>query len=102
RMVKARRQGEAAVDRNEPEARLEAEDAAAGGRNPDRPGGIGAERRVGQAGGEGRSGTAARAARGPAWRARVRHGAVVRVLRRDPVGELVQVGLADVDITGRL
>ena len=45
---------------------------------------------------------AARAAGEPAGRARVRHRPVVRVLRRDPVGELVQVRLADVHVAGLL
>ena len=45
---------------------------------------------------------AARAAREPAGRDRVRNGAEVRVLGRDPVGELVQVRLADVRVAGAL
>jgi hypothetical protein len=37
RMVEARCEREHAVERHEPVARLEADDPAAGGRNPDRP-----------------------------------------------------------------
>src|SRR5262249_58665340 len=46
-MVQARGQREATVDRHEPEGWLEADDAAAGGGNPDRAGGGGTEGRVG-------------------------------------------------------
>ena len=46
--------------------------------------------------------TPARAAGDPPFAQRVRDGSEVRVLRRDPVGELVQVGLPDVRVAGGL
>ena len=50
RRVVARRQRPAAVERDEPVRRLEADDAAAGGGDPDRAAGVGTERRVGEPG----------------------------------------------------
>ena len=101
-VVEARREREDAVGRDEPVARLEADDAAAGGGDPDRAARVGAERRLGETGRDRRRRAAARAARGAAGRGRVRDGAVVEVLRGDPVGELVQVRLADVGVAGLL
>ncbi len=77
-------------------------DAAAGGRDADRAAGVRAERRVGQAEHERRRRAARRAARRATGERRVRDGAVVEVLRRDAVGELVQVRLADVRPPGAL
>src|SRR6185437_7473520 len=78
---------------HEPPGRLEADDAAPGGRDADGPTRIRAERELDLAGGDGRCGAAARPAREPARVPRVRHRAEMRVLRRDPVCELVQVRL---------
>jgi len=101
-VVVAGREREAALDRNEPPGRLEAGHATAGRGDPDRPAGVGAERRVGQAGRERRGRAAARAAGDPSRRGGVRHRSEVRVLRGRAERELVQVGLADVCVAGRL
>ena len=101
-VVEARREREAPVERHEPVGRLEARDAAAGGRYPDRAARVGAEAELGQPGGQRRGGAAARAARDPSWRERVRDRAEVRVLGGRPVRELVQVGLPHVDVAGGL
>ncbi len=102
RVVEARREREAAVQRDEAVGRLEADDAAAGGRDPDRAARVGSEGRVGEPRRERRRRAAAGAARDPVAPERIRDGAEVRVDRRDPVGELVQVGFADVDPARRL
>ena len=101
-MVVARREREAALGRHEAPGRLEAGDAAARRRDPDRAAGVRAERRVGEPGRQCRRGAAARAAGDPAGRSGVRHGAEVLVLGGRAERELVQVGLADVRIAGRL
>ena len=101
-VVEARREREAALERDEPVGRLEADDAAARGRDPDRAAGVRAERGVGEPGGERGGRAAARPAGDAPGRERVRHVPVVRVLRGRPVGELVQVRLADVRVAGRL
>src|SRR5690348_11256252 len=93
-VVVARCEREATVLGHEPPGRLEADDAAPGGRDADGPARIGAERELDVAGGDGRGGAAARSAREPARVPRVRNRAEMRVLRRDPVRELVQVRLA--------
>jgi hypothetical protein len=74
---------------------LEADDAAAGRRDPDRPCGVGAERRVAEARGESRGRASARSARVAVRREWIADVAEVLVLGGDPVGELVQVGLPD-------
>ena len=94
--------GKQPVGRDEVEGRLETDHAAARCRNADRAAGVGPERRVGEARCQRRGGTAGRAAGDPAGSEGIRDGAEVCVLRRDPVGELVQVRLADVRIAGRL
>ena len=88
----------AAVERYEPVARLEADDAAACGGDPDRAAGVGAERRVGEPGRERGRRAPARAARDATRGGGVGHGAEVRVLGGRAVGELVQVRLADVRV----
>ena len=93
--------GKAARGRDEVEGRLETDHAATRCRNADRPAGVGPERSFGEARCQRRSGTAGRAAGDPAGCEGIRDGAEVCVLRRDPVGELVQVRLADVRIAGR-
>ncbi len=74
---------------------LEADDAAAGRRDPDRPCGVGAERGVAEARGESRGRASARSARVAVRREWIADVAEVLVLGGDPVGELVQVGLPD-------
>ena len=101
-VVEARRQRETTIRRHEVVGRLEADDAAARSRDPDRATGIRSERRVGETRSEGGRRAAARAARDAAGCGGIRHRAEVRVLRRDSVGELVQVGLADVGVAGGL
>jgi hypothetical protein len=101
-MVEGRRQREDAVERHEAERRLEPDDAAARGGDADRPAGVGAERGIGEAGGERGGRAAAGAARRPAGCDRVRDRPVMRVLRGDAIGELVQVRLADVREARRL
>ena len=100
-VVEARCKGKAARGRDEVEGRLETDHAATRCRNADRPAGVGPERSFGEARCQRRSGTAGRAAGDPAGSEGIRDGAEVCVLRRDPVGELVQVRLADVRISGR-
>ena len=94
---RCRRTGRAASSPPGDEAvrRLEADDAAAGRRDPDRPCGVGAERGVAEARGESRGRASARSARVAVGREWVADVAEVLVLRGDPVGELVQVGLPD-------
>jgi hypothetical protein len=75
--------------------RLEADDAAAGGRNPDGTRGVRPERRIGEAGRERRGGAAARPAGIAVGRERIPDIPEMLVLRGDAVGELVQVRLAD-------
>ena len=58
-VVEARREREAALERDEPVGRLQPDGAAAGRRDPDRPARVGAERRVGEPGGERGGGPAA-------------------------------------------
>ena len=99
-MVEARRERKAAVDRHEPVSGLEADDAATGRGDSDRAGRVRAERRVRQPQRERRGGPSAGTARRPAGRARIRDGAVVRVLGRHPVRKLVQVRLADIHVAG--
>ena len=101
-VVEARRQRKHAARRHEPVGRLEAGDAAARRRDPDRPSRVRAERAVGEPGGERSGRAAARPARRSSRRHRIRHHAVVPVLRRDAVRELVQVRLPDVDPSGCL
>ncbi len=101
-MVEGRGEREAAFQRDEAVGRLEADDAAAGGRNPDRAAGVGSEGRVREPGGEGSRRASARAARDPPAGDRVGNGAEVCVLRGDAVGELVEVGLSDVRVAGAL
>ena len=92
---------ERAAERDEPEAahqpvgRLDPDDAAEGGRLPDAPSGVGAERVEGLAGGDGGGGAARAASRHPVERPRVARGVEGRVLRRRPHGELVHVALAE-------
>ena len=101
-VVVARRKREAAVRRDEVVRRLEADDAAPGGRDPDRAARVGAESELDVAGGDRRRRAAARAA-GEATRARrVRHCRRSAGSRRDPVRELVQVRLARDGVAGRL
>ena len=102
RVVVRGRERPTAVERDEPVGRLEADDAAAGRRDADRPSRVGAERRVREAEDERRGITAARAAGDAPRRGGVRHGAVMRVLGGRPVRELVQVRLADVRVAGVL
>ena len=97
-VVEARREREHAVERHEPVRRLEAGDPAARGRDADRAARVGAEADVDEPGGDRRRRAAARATRDAAGRGRVRHRAVVGVLRGDAVGELVQVRLAGVRV----
>ena len=101
-VVEARREREAAVERDEAVRRLEADDPAAGGGDPDRAAGVRSERELGGAEGEGGGVPAARAARDAPGRARVGDDAEVRVLGGRPVRELVQVRLPDVAVAGRL
>jgi hypothetical protein len=101
-VVEARREREDPVVRDEPVGRLEPDDPAARGGDADRPARVGAERDVGELRDHGRGRPAARTARRPSRRARVRNGAVVRVLRRHAVRELVEVCLADGDVPGSL
>ena len=100
-VVEARCERKAARGRDEIERRLETDHAAARCRNADRAAGVGSERSVGEARCERRRGAAGRAAGDSAGSEGVRDGAEVCVLRRDPVGELVQVRLADVRVAGR-
>ena len=93
--VEARRQRPAAVERDEPVRRLVPDDAAARGRDPDRAGRVGAERRLLRGRRRGRRRAAARSARDAAGEARVRDVAEMRVLGGRAVRKLVQVGLAD-------
>jgi hypothetical protein len=93
-VVERRRERKDAVDRDDAEARLEADDTAARGGYPDRAARVGAERAVDHPECERGRRPAARPARRPAGKGRVRHDAVVEVLRGDAVGELVQVRLA--------
>ncbi len=94
------RQG--AILRDPAEGRLDADDAAAGGRLPDRGAGIAAERGVGHAGRDRRRGAAARAARMMALAPRVVDRPVVDVRAGGAVGQLVQVGLAEDHRAGAL
>jgi hypothetical protein len=75
--------------------RLEADDAAAGGRDANRARAVSSERRVAEAGDERGGRAAARPARDPPLVERIDDVAEVRVLRRDPVCELMQVRLPD-------
>ena len=93
--VEGRGERPAALHGDEAVRRLEADDAAAGRRDPDRPCGVGAERGVAEARGESRGRASARSARVAVRRERVADVAEVLVLGGDPVGELVQVGLPD-------
>ena len=97
-MVVARCERENAVGGHEPVGRLEAGDRAAGRRDADRPARVRAERGVCDIRGECRCRPAAGASRGAPGRSWIRNRAVVEVLRRDAVGELVQVRLADVRV----
>ena len=101
-MVVARREREAALRRHEIERRLEPGDAAPGRRDADRAARVAAERELDLPGGDRSRRAAARAAGEPSRRARVRHRAEVRVLRADPVGELVQVRLPGDGVPGGL
>ena len=101
-MVEARREREAALERDEPVARLEAGHAAARRWNTDRAARVASERRVGEPGRQRRRRAAARAARHPPGRRGVGRGPVVGVDRGDAVRELVQVRLSDIRVTGRL
>ena len=67
--------------------------AAPCGRDSDRPRRVAPERELQVAGGDGRRRPSTRASCEPPRRDRIRNGAVVRVLRRDSVGELVEVRL---------
>ena len=101
-VIEAGRERKDTVERDEPVARLEADDPAARGRDPDRAAGVRAERVLG----EPRRDRGRRASARPSGHApripRVRHRPEVRVDGRDPVRELVQVRLADVRIARRL
>jgi hypothetical protein len=99
-VVEGRREWKDALEGDETERRLEASDGATRGRNTDRATRVRAERRVREAGGEGRRRSSARTARDAPGGDRVGNGAEVGVLRRDPVGELVEVRLPDVDVAG--
>ena len=96
--VEARREWPAPVERDETVRRLVPDDAAARGGDPDRAGGVRAERRVGEPCRQRRRGASARAAGDAAREARVRDVSEVRVLGGRPVRELVQVRLADVHV----
>ena len=100
-VVEARRQRKAPVRRDEVEGRLEADDAAARRRDPDRAARVGADCGVGKTRGERSRRAAARTACDPSRSDRIRDRPEVRVLRGDPVRELVQVRLADVHVPGR-
>ena len=102
RVIEARGEREAALERHEPVARLEAHHPTARRRDADRAARVRAERGVGEAGRERRAATRARPARRTARRERIGHVAEVRVPARDAVGELVQVRLAHVRVAGRL
>ena len=91
--VVARRERETALDGDEPVRRLEAGDAAPRCRDPDRPRRVAAESELDVARRDRRRRAAARPTRQAAGSDRVRNRAVVRVLGRDPVGELVEVRL---------
>ncbi len=93
--VEARREREHPVGRHDPPGRLEADHAAARGREPDRSGAVRPERDLAQPSGERGAVAPARAAGDPAGVERVDDGAEVRVVRGDPVGELVEVRLSD-------
>ena len=97
-VVVARRERPAALQRDEPVRRLEPDDAAVRGRDPDRAAGIRAERGIRESRRERRGGAAARAAGNASLANRIRNPAVVRVHGCDPVRELVKVRLADVDV----
>ena len=97
-VIEARRERKAACGRHEVVRGLEADHPATRRRDPDRSAGIRAERSIGEVRRERGGGTAARAARDAPRCKRVRHSAVVGVLRRDAVRELVQVRLADVRV----
>ena len=101
-VVEARREREAAVERDEPVRRLEPDEPAPGGRDPDRAAGVGPERRVGEAGRERRGRAAARAAGEPPGRSGFGTVPKCGFCGRDAVGELVQVRLADVRVAGLL
>src|SRR2546425_1259500 len=101
-MVEAGGEREAAFERDEAVRRLEADDFAAGGRDGARAPGGGAEGGRGEPGGGGAGGPAARPAGDPSGRDRVRDGAEVGVLGGRPVGELVEVRLADVRVAALL
>ena len=88
---------EHAVDRDAAPARLQADEPAAGGRQPDRAARVRGEAEVAETGGERRRVAAGRAAGRPAGMRRVLHRPVPRVLARHAPGELVQVRLADDD-----
>jgi hypothetical protein len=102
RVVVARGEREAAIERHQPPARLEADDAAAGGGDADRAAGVGAERRVREPCRQRRRGAAARAARKPPRSQRIRNRPEMLVLRGRAVRELVQVRLAGVRVSRRL
>ena len=99
-VVEAGRERKAAVDRDEPVARLEARRAAGEGGDADRSARVGADAQRGEARCE-RRGAAARRAAGHVARAPgIADGAVEGVLARHAPGELVQVRLADDHGTG--
>jgi len=101
-VVEAGREREASVERYEPVARLETDDAAAGRRYPDRASRVGAERGVGELRRERGCRAAARAAGETTRGQRVRHRPEVRVLGGRSESELVEIRLADVDIARSL
>jgi len=85
-----------------PVGRLEPGDAAEGGRTPDGSAGVGAERAHRQAGGQGRAGAAARAARDVIEVPRVARGRKPVARKLDAEGELVGDQLAEHDHAGPL
>jgi hypothetical protein len=99
-VVERRRERETAFERHETVGGLEADDAAAGGWDPNRAPAVAAKRGVDQVCCERRRRAAAGAAGDPSRRKGIRDRAEVRVLGRDAVGELVQVRLADVRVPG--
>ena len=94
-VVEAGHERVAAVERDEPVARLEAGRAAGERGDADRAAGVGADAQRGEPRRERRGAAAGGAACDVAGTPRVADGAVERVLARDAPGELVQVGLAD-------
>ena len=102
RRVEAGGEREDAVRRQQPPGRLEADDSAARRREADGAGAVGPEREVTETDGERSPVPAAGAAGDPTGVQRIHDRAEVRVVRRDPVGELVEVRLAHDGVAGLL